>query len=156
MQRSKWLSRSFSNAKSTFLDDKMIICSLIIPKSLEYFKFNGKFDKIYKIYAFENNPIWFNEEKRIPFYQRNISINWHEWILPTSEISSVNFFDTLYLMLYSPTQMKIIMFVLIWKIIEKIIRAEVCNPSFIYVCTFFLAQSFLPLMKLLSLKYTRL
>ena len=46
MQRSKWLSRSFSNAKSTFLDDKMIICSLIIPKSLEYFKFNGKFDMI--------------------------------------------------------------------------------------------------------------
>ena len=67
---------------------------------------------------------------------------------------SVNFFNTLYLMLYSPTQMKITMLLLIWKIIEKIIRAEVCNPSFIYVYTFFLAQRFLPLMKLLSSKYT--
>ena len=139
------MSRSLSNAKCTFLDDKMVLCTLIIPKRLKRCIFNRTFDRFDSL-----------NKKVYQFYQRNISINWHEWILPTIEIISVNFFNTLYLMLYSPTQMKITILLLIWKIIEKIIRAEVCNPSFIYVCTFFLAQSFLPLTKLLSSKYTRL
>ena len=151
------MSRSLSNAKCTFLDDKMVLCTLFIPKRSKCNILNRIFDRIYKIYAFETKTRFNSINKKVcQFYQRNISINWHEWILPTIEIISVNFFNTLYLMLYSPTQMKITMLLLIWKIIEKIIRAEVCNPSFIYVCTFFLAQSFLPLMKLLSLKYTRL